>query len=90
MTQRLRETLRDEIERGASGARTRMDRQTDTARQRVGVRTGAARSELGERLFDLGEEYFPAVAARRRRRVIATGFVAGLAVGFAVRSAIGR
>jgi hypothetical protein len=45
----------------------------------------AARHQLAERTLDLTEEYFPAEATARRRKVAVAGFVVGGLAGAALR-----
>ncbi len=66
-------------------AREQLDDRAESVREEFERRTDETKNELGERLFDLGEEYFPEVAARRRRQMVSAGFVVGLAVGFGAR-----
>ncbi|PSP75435.1 hypothetical protein BRC81_15525 [Halobacteriales archaeon QS_1_68_20] len=66
-------------------ARERLDERAETVREELERRTDETKMELGERLFDLGEEYFPQVAAQRRRQLVSAGFLVGLAAGFLAR-----
>lgn len=88
-TPKLPETLREEIEKQTETAKQQLEGRRETAREQLEGRTELARVELGERLFDLGEEYFPEVAKRRRRNVAATAFVAGVSTGIAIGYAAG-
>jgi F0F1-type ATP synthase assembly protein I len=87
---RLPEPLRQELERGTESARSELDRRRDVARMELEVRTDEAKDRLGERLFDVGEEYFPEVARRRRQKVAAAAFAGGFVAGIAVRHVLGR
>lgn len=86
---KLPESLREEIEKQTETARKQLEDRTDGAREHLEGHTESARAELGERLFDLGEEYFPEVAQRRRRNVAAAAFVAGVSAGIAIGYAAG-
>ncbi|MEF8773405.1 MAG: hypothetical protein V5A37_01650 [Halobacteriales archaeon] len=86
----LPETLRAELDRNAEDARDRLEGRTEQTRRKVDERADVAKEELGERLFDLGEEYFPEVARRRQRRVAATAFAAGVAAGAVGRHLLDR
>ncbi|MFB6183384.1 MAG: hypothetical protein ABEI96_02410 [Haloarculaceae archaeon] len=70
----LTETVRQEAQRRARKGRAELEHRADEGRQ-----------ELGQHLLGLTEEYFPEAVRQRRRRDVAGGFVAGAAVGFAVR-----
>lgn len=71
-------------------ARQELDRRAESVREEFEGRTGETRQEVAARLFDLGEEYFPGEAARRRRRTLSVGVVVGFAAGFVARHVLGR
>lgn len=87
---RLAETIRGEFEDGTEEAKAELNRRTAEARQKVDERTDVAKAELGAHLFDLGEQYFPEEARRRRRKVAAGGFVAGVATGVVAKHYLDR
>lgn len=82
---RLTETV-DDLDRRAKETRE----EVDGARENIERRTNKARTEVGEHLFSLGEEYFPEVAQRRRRKNAIGAFGAGVVVGALVSYLIGR
>jgi ElaB/YqjD/DUF883 family membrane-anchored ribosome-binding protein len=86
----LRDAVQTEISKSGDLARERLDSQVEEAREELEGRTDEARNEVGERLFDLGDEYFPEVASRRRREAGAVGFAAGILVGVVARHLLDR
>ena len=89
VTNRLQDAVSERTNGSREGiestAREELDRRTESVREEFARRKGETRAELGERLFDLGEEYFPEEASRRRRKYASAGFVVGLAAGFIAR-----
>lgn len=95
VTETLWNTVRVDRTAGATEriegrAKKELDRRAEEVREEFERRTGETRQELGARLFDLGEEYFPEEASRRRRQALSVGFVVGLATGFVGRHLLGR
>jgi hypothetical protein len=90
----VKNAVRTGVESNGSGrteaARESLDRRAESVRDEFERRKGETKQELGKRLFDLGEEYFPEEAARRRRRVASVGVVVGFAAGFVARHLLDR
>jgi len=82
--------VRETRSTGTEAARESLDRRAESVREEFERRKGETKQELGERLFDLGEEYFPEEASRRRRRVASVGVVVGFAAGFVARHLLDR
>jgi len=62
----------------------------ETIRRKAEQEADTKRQEVGEIVIDATDDYFPEAVKRRRRRDVASGFVLGVLVGFAVRYVVGR